>query len=183
MDLMQELPDPMPRTPSDGVVWGSELPVYATAEERVFAAELAELDRQDRESQGWYDADLDEPPFSEVAPLSDDEVVAALAGQVHPADLLLLESIDPRSLSENLVRVDYLRALDRVEAFTASLRHKAIVSMAGATSTGSYLDEVHVEHELAVARHTSRYAAGGGDRGRPRVGDHLPRVRRGTRCR
>jgi hypothetical protein len=32
--------------------------------------------------------------------------------------------------------------------------------MVGAASSGSYLDEVHVEHELAVARHTSRYAAG-----------------------
>jgi hypothetical protein len=43
---------------------------------------------------------------------------------------------------------------------SASLRHKAIVSMAGATSSEAYLSEVHVEHELAVARHTSRYAAG-----------------------
>jgi len=39
-------------------------------EELALVAELAELDRQDREADDRYDADHDEPPFSEVAPPS-----------------------------------------------------------------------------------------------------------------
>jgi len=157
---MQEHPDHDPRTPSDGVEGCADLPMYATAGEIAFAAELAEVDRRDRECAGEYDADLDEPPVWEVPPLSDDQLVAGLAGQVHVADLLLLDSIDPRALSENLNRVDYLRALDRVAGLVASKRQDVIVAMAGATSTEAYLSEVALEHELAVAARSSRYAAG-----------------------
>jgi len=157
---MPELPDPTPWTPSTdpGLVVGPT--GYETAEDVTFAAELAELDRQDREELGSYDADLDAPPPWEVAPVSEDDLVTALAGSVHPADLQLLESIDPVDLSENLVRLDYLRALDRIDARSASLRAKAIVAVAGATSSGAYLAEVHLEQELATGRRTSRYAAG-----------------------
>jgi len=121
---------------------------------------VAELDLQDREAGDWYDADFDEPPFSEVAPLSDDELVAALQGPAHAANLQLLDSIDPRSLSENLNRVDYLRALDRVAGLVASKRQDVIVAMAGESSSQAYLSEVHLEHELSVASRSSRYAAG-----------------------
>ncbi len=157
---MQEFPDRTPRTSSDGVEGWAELQMCGSPDELALVAELAELDRQDREFEGWYDADSDEPPFSELAPLSDDELVAALRGPAHAANLQLLDSIDPRSLSENLNRVDYLRALDRVAGLVASKRQDVIVAMAGATSTEAYLSEVHLEHELAVAARSSRYAAG-----------------------
>ena len=45
--------------------------------------------------------------------------------------------IDPRSLSENLNRVDYLRALDRLGGLFAAKRHDVIVAMAGATIMGA----------------------------------------------
>jgi hypothetical protein len=133
---------------------------YATAEDVAFAARLAGLDRADRESDGGYDADCDEPPCSELVPLSDEELVAALAGPAHPADLQLLDSIDPRALSEDLDRVDYLRALDRVGGLLSAKRQDAIVAMAGESSSQAYLSEVHLEHELSVATRSSRYTAG-----------------------
>jgi hypothetical protein len=63
-------------------------------------------------------------------------------------------------LSENLNRVDYLRALDRVEGFVAAKRQDVLVAMVGSVSSEAYLPEVHLEHEISVARRTSRYAAG-----------------------
>jgi hypothetical protein len=133
---------------------------YATAEDVAYAAALAELDRADRESGGCYDADLEAAPaWDGVEPCVDD-LVASLAGAVSASDLLLLDSIDPRSLAEDLNRVDYLRALDRVEALVAAKRNDVIVAMVGETSSEAYLPEVHLEHELSVARRTSRYTAG-----------------------
>jgi hypothetical protein len=93
--------------------------------------------------------------------VTDDDVLAmSLTRGVDAADLMLLESIDPRNLSENLVRVDYLCALDRVAARVASMRHAAVVAMVGERSSEAYLPEVALEQELSVARRTSRYAAG-----------------------
>jgi hypothetical protein len=77
---MCERPDLGPRTPSvvagawDGVVG------YVTTEDVAFAAELAELDRADRESGVGYDADLEAPPAWDGAEPCDDDLVAALAG-------------------------------------------------------------------------------------------------------
>ena len=47
---MPEHPDVDPRTPSDGGLGWDGLPIWATAEEKAFAASLAELDRADREA-------------------------------------------------------------------------------------------------------------------------------------
>jgi len=58
------------------------------------------------------------------------------------------------------VRVDYLRALDRIAARVASMRHAAVVALVGERSSEAYLPEVALEHEISVARRTSRYAAG-----------------------
>ena len=142
---MPEHPDADPRTPSDGddgdLGWDG-LPIRATAEERAFAASLAELDRADREAGRLDDADVADPAPWDEAVLSDDELVTALGRGVHGADLMLLESIDPRDLSENVVRVDYLRALDRISARIASMRHAAVVAMVGERSTEAYLPEV-----------------------------------------
>ena len=160
---MPEHPGSDPRTPSDGdggdLGWDG-LPIRATAEEKAFAASLAELDRADREAGLLDDADFPESAPWDEPVLSDDELVASLGRSVHEADLMLLASIDPRDLAENLVRVDYLRALDRIAARVASLRHDAVVAMVGERSSEAYLPEVALEHEISVARRTSRYAAG-----------------------
>ena len=128
--------------------------------EKGFAASLVELDRADRGAGRLDDLDTAGPAPWDEAVVSDDELVASLGRTVHEADLMLLASIDPRDLSENLVRVDYLRALDRIAARVASMRHAAVVALVGERSSEAYLPEVALEHEISVARRTSRYAAG-----------------------
>jgi len=164
---MPEHPDDDPRTASDGSFDGAAdwlgLPLRPTAEEFALVAGLAERDRLDREAgllEDWDDAVTDELAW-EQAVVTDDELVSVSLGRgVHEADLMLLASIDPRNLSENLVRVDYLRALDRITARVASMRHAAVVAMVGERSSEAHLPEVAAEHEISVARRTSRYAAG-----------------------
>ena len=157
---MPERPDSDPRTPSDGDLGWDGLPIWATAEERGFAASLVELDRADREAGLLDDLDTAGPAPWDEAVVSDDELVASLGRTVHEADLMLLASIDPRDLSENLVRVDYLRALDGIAARVASLRHAAVRRDGRRDLERGLPPEVALEHEISVARRTSRYAAG-----------------------
>jgi len=166
---MPEHPDADPRTPSDGddgdLGWDG-LPIRATSEEKAFAASLAELDRADREAGLRDEADVADPVPWDEAVLSDDELVASLGRSVHEADLMLLASIDPRDLSENLVRVDYLRALDRIAARVASMRHDAVVAMVGERSSEAYLPEV----ALRGGQRPALLDPGGEDPGRRRRG-------------
>jgi hypothetical protein len=105
---MLEHPDVDPRTTSEGddggLGWDGR-PIWATAAEKAFAASLAELDRADREAGLLDDFDTAGPAPWDEAVVSDDELVTSLGRSVHEADLMLLASIDPRDLSENLVRV------------------------------------------------------------------------------
>jgi len=163
---MPERPDDDPRTSSDGDVGDAlswlGLTNRPTAGELALVAELAELDRADREAgqlEEW-DRDVAEAAWEQAAVTDEEFLAVALGRGVDAADLMLLESIDPRNLSENLARVDYLRALDRVAARVASLRYAAVAAVAGERSSQAYLPEVALEHELSVARRTSRYAAG-----------------------
>ena len=164
---MPEHPDDDPRTPSDGDVEDAltslGLTNRPTADELALIAELAEMDRADREAgllEVWdWGLEVVEAAWVEAV-VTDDELVSGLARGVHEADLMLLASIDPRNLSANLARVAYLRALDRVAARVASMRHAAVVAMVGERSSEAYLPEVALEHELSVALRTSRSAAG-----------------------
>ncbi len=138
------------------------VPWSVSADDRAFAALLAAEYRAEdaelvavAETHGWL-----QPHECEPASLTADEQVEALSGPAHEMDLPLLAGIAPTDLSSDLVRVRYLQALDRVAALVASLRADALVALAGAESTGAYLSEVAVEHEVAVARRTSRHAAG-----------------------
>ena len=144
----------MPAGPRDGVTG------YATAQDVAYAAELAELDRQDRESGVGFDPEVEALPAWDDVVLHDEDLVAGLAVRVTAGDLALLDSIDPRALSQDLNRVDYLKALDRFDALLAAKRADALVATVGATSSEAYLSEVHLEHEISTARRTSRYAAG-----------------------
>ena len=58
---MFEHPDLGLRAPSVAAAASDGVDGYATAADVAYAAELAELDRTDREA-GCYDADLDVPP-------------------------------------------------------------------------------------------------------------------------
>jgi hypothetical protein len=104
-------------------------------------------------------ADLGEPPAWEVAPFTDDDLVLGLVGPAVASDLMLLESIDPASLTTPRAKITYVKAVDRAVAFATSLRHRAEVALVGERAGTEFLPEVHKAHELSVARRTSRHAA------------------------
>jgi Domain of unknown function (DUF222) len=96
-----------------------------------------------------------------LAELADDDaLISALHGPAHAADLMLVASIDPASLTSQHARLDYLRACDRISAKVAAHRGGVVVALVGERSSEAYLPEVHAEHELALAERTSKYAAG-----------------------
>ena len=89
------------------------------------------------------------------------DVLAELASQGSDSlAVMMLESIDPLDLECPLDRINYLKAVDRIEARTAAMRVRALAAIAGSTSAQAYLTEAHIEHEVALARRTSSYAAG-----------------------
>ncbi|MDA8435542.1 MAG: DUF222 domain-containing protein, partial [Actinomycetales bacterium] len=176
---MRSDPDPsLEPVPDDPRADLTELPLYATAEEVAYAAELAALDRADHAAlrAEWaaagydlpdldaagFDVPVDDAAWDEaLAELADDDaLVGALQGPAHAADLMLVESIDPRSLTSKHAQVDYLQACDRIAAKVSAHRSDAVVALAGERSSAAYLTEIHAEHELALAERTSKYAAG-----------------------
>ncbi|MDA8436866.1 MAG: hypothetical protein M0Z98_12895, partial [Actinomycetales bacterium] len=92
------------------------VPLYATAEEVAYAAELAALDRAEDAAlrAEWAEAGYDLPGLdgagfdvpvddaawdAALAELADDDaLIGALHGPAHAADLMLVDSIDPASL-------------------------------------------------------------------------------------
>ena len=74
-------------------------------------------------------------------------------------ELPVLLAVDPVGLVEDLDRVDQLQCLDRVAARVAAKQCEVVTAMAGATPSRSSVHEMQVEHEVAVARRVSRYAA------------------------
>ena len=142
--------------------WPEELGLFVTEEERAFARalvveHLAELAEQDEiaEANGWGPVE-----GCEVDPLTPDELVPGLAGPAHESDLLLLASVHPDDLESNAARLAYVAGLDRVAAFVAAKRSQVLVAFAGAEPCGDYLAEVAGEHEVAITRRCSKYAAG-----------------------
>jgi hypothetical protein len=121
-----------------------------TAEEQAFVAELR-AEGLMHEPADVADADAD----AGLGP-----VLAAREGAATATDLVLLEWVAVSELVETHERLAHLRRCDRVAARVAALRAEAVVSLAGQESSGQYLTEVHLEHELAVAARTSHYAAG-----------------------
>ena len=128
-----------------------------SAEERALAAELRALDRQreleDRDR--WEAPDADVPGL--VDELDDVAVVESiLANGVDPWSSALLSCIDPQSLLDPIHRVQYLQAMDAVAAYVAAGQQRALVAVAGARSSGDLRTERHIEHEVAVARRSTR---------------------------
>lgn len=129
-----------------------------TDEHRAFARELSLADLAEHlERIASGDADeLDDA----LEPPSADELVASLSGPTHEMDLVLLASVDPAELETSAARLAYLQGLDRLSARVAAMRAEVLVAMAGTEATGDYQLETSLEHEVAVARRSSRYAAG-----------------------
>lgn len=119
-----------------------------TAEEQAYVAslkesgEFADLDRRGRDDEG-VDAEW---------------LLSGTAGPASPLDLMLLaESPDDAEPAHKLARLQWL---DRVAALVGSMRNDVLVDLAGEEPSGQLLAEVRVEHEVALARRTSRYSAG-----------------------
>jgi hypothetical protein len=86
-------------------------------------------------------------------------VVCHLDGPARTGDLLLLADQPPADEPTSR-RVARLQHLDRVAALVSALRNDELVGLAGEESSGQLLAEMHVEHEVSLARRTSRYSAG-----------------------
>ena len=148
----------------------SELPTWewlSPAEERALTAELEELDRSfDRaDEERWGPADLVDidvaDGLEQGAGVGDVEVIASiLANGVDPWSHAMLACIDPETLLDPLDRVDYLRAYDLVGHCVAAGQQGALVAVAGSAPCGDLTMERHIEHEVAIARRTSRGRAG-----------------------
>jgi len=142
--------------------WPEELGLVVSDEERAFARalvveHLAVLAERDAFAQaiGWGPVE-----GCEVDPLTPDELVLGLAGPAHGSDLPLLASVHPGDLESDAARLAYVAGLDRVAAFVAAKRAEVLVAFAGVEPCGDYLVEVAGEHEVAIARRCSKYAAG-----------------------
>ncbi len=89
--------------------------------------------------------------------------LSLLAGEGSGAtsfDLGVLEAVDPAALSEPMDKLAVLKGLDKIEGLVGSLRIRALTSLAGTKPGEALVDELHLEHEIAVARRTSDYSAG-----------------------
>jgi hypothetical protein len=95
-------------------------------------------------------------------PVSALDLVAALDGPADPFDLVLLEGLDPASFTDPRDPLRMLTALDKVENLVQALRLRTLMALGGDGDDPSWgaLDEMHVQHEIAIARRSSEYAAG-----------------------
>jgi hypothetical protein len=109
----------------------------------------------------WWAQELseEEMALADVIDVPDDALLGAVPVLPVPMALDVLEGIDPAQLDPRAL-LDYLKAMARIDARTAALRAAALVALAGARASDQLVDEIHVEHELAVATRSSRYAAG-----------------------
>jgi hypothetical protein len=133
-----------------------------TAEQRALARELSLADLAEdlgaaarADAEGWDRSLVWERELESV-----DELVVALSGPAAAMDLVLLASIAPAELESAGARIAYLQCLDRVSGLTAALRAQVLVEIAGPVATGDHLLESSLEHEVAVARRSSRYGSG-----------------------
>jgi hypothetical protein len=89
------------------------------------------------------------------------ELLAAVCSRaVDPSDLGVLAGIDPAALPSKDLQLVYAQRVDAVAALVASRQVLATAALAGGGSSGDYLDEVHVETEVSLARRISPMAAG-----------------------
>ncbi|MGE0819586.1 MAG: DUF222 domain-containing protein [Candidatus Nanopelagicales bacterium] len=140
-------------------------PYPSPAEVAEFEALMVSLGYRDREHDDAppHPDELDEhPAVSEV--LGDPvQALGLLSGPGTAAgsfDVGVLESLDLAAVTAPQDLLVALKALDKVEAWVHARRVEVLTALAGTEPSGAYLAEVHLEHEVAVARRTSDYAAG-----------------------
>jgi hypothetical protein len=89
------------------------------------------------------------------------ELLAAVCSRsVDSSDLGVLAGIDPAALPSKDLLLLYAQRVDAVIALATSRQVLATAALAGAEFSGDYLDEVHVETEVSLARRISPMAAG-----------------------
>ncbi len=71
----------------------------------------------------------------------------------------LLAALDPADLSDPMDVITYLQRVEKVEAFLAALKVKALVALAGAQASPASMDEAHVVTEVALARRVGQGSA------------------------
>ncbi|MFN8147857.1 MAG: DUF222 domain-containing protein [Candidatus Nanopelagicales bacterium] len=132
--------------------WLGALPVGeehdGTAEEQAFVADLKARGEWGDLERGSSGSDLD------LGSLVHDDAGPATALDLAALSERLEADVEPAR------RIARLQHLDRVAGLVASLRNESLVDLAGEESSGALMTELHVEHEVAVARRTSRYSAG-----------------------
>jgi hypothetical protein len=148
----------------------SELPTWewpSSAEECALAAELRELDRSSAraDEDRWGPADIVDLDVADDlehgAGVGDVEVIAWILDHgVDPWSSAMLACIDPETLLDPIDRVRYLQAYDAVGHYVVADQQRALVAVAGRSPCGDLTLERHIEHEVAIARRTSRGRAG-----------------------
>ena len=98
--------------------------------------------------------------FFESQFLTADERVLGLPEQVSASDLIVLDEVDPATLSDPLAVLAYIARTDAVTSLVAAKRLDAVVALVGVVPKLSHLKNVHLEQELALARRTSMTSAG-----------------------
>ncbi len=87
-------------------------------------------------------------------------LAAVCSRSVDASDLGVLAGIDPASLPSKELQLRYAQRVDAVAAFVAARQVLATAALAGSEPMGDYLDEVHVETEVSLARRISPTSAG-----------------------
>ena len=163
----------IPLSNGDGDMWGEPSPQECATAETLSRVQLAALNAALSEAPdlewdlAWDDDLLCRAGAGQAASERSAEGTTSAAGMLdlldrlgsEPADLSFLATFDLDAMGP-LELMEHVAALDRVGALVAWLRARSLVAAAGATPSGSLLAERHVEHEIAVARRTSRYGAG-----------------------
>jgi hypothetical protein len=129
-----------------------------TDEERAFAEELWARDRALTEAD---DTDDDAVWAEAFAWGSDGQRAESMLSR--PADVLdalVLAELDVTSLPTKELGLRVSRRIDEVTAMLAAMQARVTAALAGPEPSGAYLDEVHVETEVALARTISPTWAG-----------------------
>ena len=133
---------------------------YPSAQEIAeFEALMLEVGAVERDVPPHAD-DAPQPVISYDDPVGLLSLLSAQGSGADGFDLSVLEGVDPAALADPVDRLAVLKALGKVECLVGALRIRALTALGGTEPCGAYLDEVHVEHEIAVASRISEYAAG-----------------------
>lgn len=125
-----------------------------TAEEQALALELSAWQRE------FLGTDGDDRAWACEPETDAERAEAMLARPAGLLDVLLLEDLDPAMLASKALQLRVSRRIDELTAMLAARQATVTAALAGEAPSGSYLDEVHAETEIALARTISPTLAG-----------------------